>query len=373
MSLSVVTPSYASDPVTIGVSLGLTGKYAEMSDMQLKGFRLWEKDVNKRGGILGKKVLLIVHDNKSSAQIAISDYENLIEKEQVGFVFSPYSSEVTEAVLPVTEKYEYPLLISGASADSIWGKGYKNAFGIYTPAGKYTSGFLEMLVMNNLDDIAIISADDSFSKDIAEGTKKWAVRFGLNITFFEEFKKNTKDFSAIIERVKKSRSKVIIVCGHLEEAINTRLALKASGWFPKAFFASVGPTLPVYHNKLLSDADYVFSSSQWEHHGGITPKGCVHFYESFLDAYKEKPSYHAATAYAAGQLMEEAIKKAGTFDRKKLREIFSAMDIITIIGRYGVDRTGMQVKHFNLIVQWQNGEKEVVWPSELSSAKPIFR
>jgi branched-chain amino acid transport system substrate-binding protein len=55
------------------------------------------------------------------------------------------------------------------------------------------------------------------------------------------------------------------------------------------------------------------------------------------------------------------------------RDILSAMDTMTIIGRYGVDRTGMQIKHFNLIIQWQNGKKEVVWPEELRTAKPVFK
>ncbi len=95
--------------------------------------------------------------------------------------------------------------------------------------------------------------------------------------------------------------------------------------------------------------------------------------DSFIKKYKEVPSYHAATAYAAGQILEAALKRLGNLERNRLRDILSAMDTITIIGRYGVDSKGMQSKHFNMIIQWQNGKKEIVWPKELRTAKPIFK
>ena len=97
------------------------------------------------------------------------------------------------------------------------------------------------------------------------------------------------------------------------------------------------------------------------HPSGNTPRrktpGCNEFYNAYIQGYNEKPSYHAATAYAGGQILEAAIKKAGSLDREKIRVILSSMDAISIIGRYGVDKTGAQIKHFNLIIQWQNGKK----------------
>ncbi|RJQ41034.1 MAG: hypothetical protein C4550_02560 [Nitrospiraceae bacterium] len=95
-------PAFAAEPIKIGVSLGLTGKYSEMSNMQMKGFRLWEKEVNERGGILDRKVEVLIRDDRSDPQTAKSIYEQLILKDKVDFVFGPYSSGITEAILPVT-------------------------------------------------------------------------------------------------------------------------------------------------------------------------------------------------------------------------------------------------------------------------------
>ena len=370
----IALPASAQEPlITIGVSLGLTGKYSEMSDMQMKGFKLWESAVNSRGGILGRKIKLIIYDDKSDPQTAKSLYEHLILNDKVDLAFGPYSSEITEAVLPITEKHGYPLLISGASADSLWQKGYKYAFGIYTPASKYSVGFLELLVRNDLQDIAILHAGDSFSKDIANGTKKWAERFGLKVVLFEGFKKGTENLDAVAKKAKASKAKVLIVCGHFNESVKMRKSLKKINWQPKAYFASVGPAMPAFHTNLKSDANYVFSSSQWEHHEETTIPGCKEFYHAYIHAYNEIPSYHAATAYASGQILEAAIKNAGSIEGEQLRAVLLSLDTISVIGRYSVDKKGKQIKHFNVIVQWQNEEKKIVWPEGLKTADPIFR
>ena len=370
----IALPASAQEPlIKIGVSLGLTGKYSEMSNMQMKGFRLWEKEVNGRGGILGRKINLIIYDDKSNPLTAKSLYEHLILNDKVDLVLGPYSSEITEAVLPVTEKYGYPMIASGASADRLWQKGYKYVFGVYAPASKYTIGFLELLVKNDFKNVAIVYADDAFSKDIAEGTKKWAERFGLKVLLFQGFNKGIQKLDNIARKAKASQADALIVGGHLAESIRMTLSLKRIGWAPKAYFASVGPALQAFHDRLKADSDYVFTASQWEHHGGARPSGCDEFYELYINSYNQKPSYHAATAYAGGQILEAAVVKAKELDRLKLRHILSAMDTISIIGRYSVDNTGMQIKHSNLIIQWQNGKKEVVWPEESRTSEPAFR
>ena len=122
---STAAQSGGAEPVKIGLTLGLTGKYAEMSKNQMNGFRLWEKQVNSRGGLLGRDVKIIIYDDKSDPQTAKSLYEQLILKDKVDLLFGPYSSEITEAILPLTEKYGYPVIASGASSDNLFQKGYR--------------------------------------------------------------------------------------------------------------------------------------------------------------------------------------------------------------------------------------------------------
>ncbi len=371
-----VMPSRAEEPVRIGVTLGLTGKYAEMADRQMKGYRLWEREVNNNGGILGRKVTLVIYDDKSDPRTAKDLYEHLITKDKVDILFSPYGSDITEAVLPVTEKHLFPVLISGAAADRLWEKGYKYIFGLYTPASKYTIGFLELLAKNDVESVAIVHGEDSFSKDVATGAEKWAGRFGLTVRLFEGLRTGAQAPDELARKIMTSRAQALMVCGHVNEAVEMRLALKRIAWHPKAFFATVGPLTQTFLQRLGPDVNLVFSSSQWEHHGGTNPAGWYgspHFYESYVKAYREEPSYHSATAYAAGHILKTALTKAGTLDREKLRSALYKMDSTSILGRFGVDGRGMQIRHFNLIIQWQNGKKEIVWPEELRTAKPLLK
>jgi len=363
---------YSTDePVRIGVSLSLTGRFSIMGNAQMNGFRLWERHVNERGGILGRKVKIIIYDDKSGSETAKGLYEHMILKDKVDFVFGPYSSPITHAVLPIAEKYNYPLLISGGGADSLWEKKYKNAIGVYTPSSRISHGLIELFVRNNIKRIAIVHADDEYSTSVAKSANSWAKRLGLDVLLLEPFKKDTRDLTYLAKKVKDSGAEALIVGGHFNEAVDMRKALKIIDYYPNAYYASVGAALEDYYLELRSDANYTFSSSLWELRANFP--GARKFHDDYLKIYQEPPQYHSALAYAGGQVLENAINRSGSFDKEMVLDTLFKMDTITIIGRYGIDRTGKQIRQHVFITQWQKGKKEIVWPVELATAKPIFR
>jgi branched-chain amino acid transport system substrate-binding protein len=365
------SPAGAVEPVKIGLTLGITGKYSDVSDMQLKAFRLWEKDVNQRGGILGRKVNLVVYNDRSDPQTAKDLYERLIVKDKVDLLFAPYSSELTGAILPITEEHSYPLVASGSSEFRSWQKRNRYLFGFYTPSNKYTVGFLEMLTQYGFDNVAIVHTEETFARNVANGAKEWAERFGLRILFFSELGREPGDAAEMAKNARRMQAQALIVCGYSNDAVNVRMALKKIGWHPRAYYASVGPTLPAYSRKLGSAAHYAFSSSQWEHLGKLP--GSKSFYDLFVKTYHLKPSYHAATAFAAGEIMEAAVRKAQTLKRENIRQALATMETMTIMGRYGDDRkSGKQTKQFPLIIQNLKGRNEIVWPEHLRTARPEF-
>ena len=361
------------NPIIIGGSLGLTGKYAQMSEMKHKGFRLWEEYVNREGGLLGREVKIIIRDDKSSTDTAKEIYRQFIEKGEVDLVLGPYSSGITAAVMPLLESKGYPLLASGAASDTLWQQGYQYLFGIFTPGSRYAVGFLEMIAMSGMTQVAIVSADDSFSTVVAEGTNKWAKRFGLEVIMNLKFKKGTRDLTNIAEQLSATGVPAVVMCGHFNEAIDMRMALKKINYQPTAYFASIGPAMQKYYEILGEDAELSFSSSQWEPSLAYRPEDKAIFLLPFQKAYGMNPAYHAADAFAAGQILAAAVEKAGTLDREEIRNNLASMNYVSIIGRYGVDKTGKQIRHFPINIQWQNGVKKIIWPEELSTGQPIFK
>jgi branched-chain amino acid transport system substrate-binding protein len=369
--VSLHPPCRAAEPIRIGVSLGLTGRFAVMADALNKGFKLWEKNVNARAGILGRPVQVIVKDDRSDPQHAVALYRELITKDRVDFLFAPYSSLITAAVLPIAETYDIPILIAGAAADRLWEQGYRNAIGVYTPASKFTLGFLELMVLHELNRVAIVHADDPFSVDLASYVQKWAPRFALTIVDVTQFQKGDQDLEPLVLNAKEKHAQVLMVCGHMNEAVNIVNALKRIQWRPKALYASVGPALQGFYDRCGSDSELVFATSLWEPRANYP--GARQFNQQFIDAYREAPGYHAGLAYAAGQVLEKAVTEVGSVDRNKVRSALFSLDTMTLIGRFGVDKTGKQVRQHTFIIQWQNGQKELVWPDQIKTAEPVFK
>src|SRR5437762_13139424 len=110
----------AQGPVRIGASLSLTGTYAKLGKNQHEGYKLCEKDLNAKGGLLGRKVQLVVHDDQSTPATAVRLYEKLITEDGVDGVMGPYSSPVTEASVNVTEKYKKVMVAPLAATTSVF-------------------------------------------------------------------------------------------------------------------------------------------------------------------------------------------------------------------------------------------------------------
>lgn len=354
----------------IGVSLSQSGQHTPDGAMQAKAYNLWAQHVNRRGGILGRPVSVIIRDDRSDADAARRIYEDFIERERVDFVFGPFSSGITLAVAPIADRNAYPMLAAGAASDEIWRRGYRYIFGTIPAASRQTMGLLILLAEAGIDRLAIVHTTDAYAVDMAEGTRRWAEQYGIRIVSTQQLARGVGDLAPAARAARQAGARALLMAGHFGESIGMRRALKQIEWTPDAFFASVGPTQDQFGQVLRDDAEGVLATSTWEAREELRYPGSAEFLREFVAAYREVPSFIAAQAYAAGQVLERAIVKAGRFDREAVREALSQLDTEVIIGRYAVDHSGLLVKRFPLVIQWQKGRREIVWPAELRTAPP---
>ena len=364
-------PAAAQGPIRIGASLSLTGTYAEPGRFQSEGYKLCEKDLNARGGgLLGRKVEMVVYDDQSMPATGVRLYEKLITEDKVDAVMGPYSSAISEAVANVTEKYKKVMVAPLAATTSIFKKGRRYAFMMVSPAEVYLEGLVDIAAKRGYKTIAIINEDTLFPKSSAQGTEELARKAGLQVVFKEAYPKGNQDFSGLLTKLKASNPDVLAAATYFDDAVAIARQMKELDVNPRMFAVTVGGDIPRFQELLKQTAEYIYGSSQWE--PTLPYPGAKEFHDAYQKEFKHEPSYHAAAGYAGCVIYAEGVKKVGTLDADKVREALLALKTRTMFGDYQVDKDGAQIAHKTVLLQWQEGKRVVVWPDDLANGKPRF-
>ena len=373
VSLALVVssvPATAQGPIKIGASLSLTGTYAQPGRFQHEGYQLCQKDLNAKGGVLGRQVEIVVYDDQSNPSTGVRLYEKLITEDKVDGVMGPYSSAISEAVANVTEKYNKVNVSPLAATTSIFKKGRKYMFMVISPAEVYLEGLVDIAAKRGLKSIAIINEDTLFPKTSAQGTAELAKKAGMQVVFQEAYPKGNQDFSALLTKLKAVNADVLAAATYFDDAVALARQMRELGVNPKMLGVTVGGDIPKFQELLKGTAEYIYGSSQWE--ATLPYPGAKDFNEAYIKQFKQEPSYHSAAGYAGCMLYAEGVKKAGSLEPDRVREALLALKTRTMFGDYQVDKDGFQTAHKMVLLQWQDGKRVVVWPDDLASGKPRF-
>ncbi len=368
--LAAVLPAGAQGPIRIGASLSLTGTYAKLGKNQHEGYKLCEKDLNAKGGLLGRKVEFVMYDDQSMPPTGVRLYEKLITEDKVDAVMGPYSSPITEAVANVTEKYKKVMVSPLAATTSIFKKGRKHIFMVISPAEVYLEGLVDMAAKRGLKTVAVVNEDTLFSKAAAAGAAELAKKRGMQVVYQEAYPKGNTDFSALLTKIKSLNPDVIAAATYFDDAVALTRQMKELNVNPKMYGVTVGGDLPEFYDTLKTNAEYIYGATQWE--PSLPYPGIKEFFDSYKKEFGHEPSYHSAAGYAGCMTYAEGVKRAGTLDSDKVREALLKLETRTMFGDYKVDADGFQVAHKMVLFQWYEGKKLTVWPDELAAAKPHF-
>jgi len=363
-------PAAAQGPVRIGASLSVTGTYAKLGKNQHEGYQLCIKDLNARGGMLGRKAELVMYDDQSLPATAVRLYEKLITEDKVDAVMGPYSSPVSEAAANVTEKYKKVMVAPLAATTSIFKKGRKYIFMVISPAESYLEGLIDTAAKRGLKTIAVVNEDTLFSKAAASGAVELAKKKGMQVVYQEAYPKGNTDFSALLTKIKAVNPDVIAAGTYFDDAVALTRQMKELNVSPKMYGVTVGGDLPEFYDVLKQNAEYIYGATQWE--PTLPYPGNQEFFDAYRKDFGHEPSYHSAAGYAGCILYAEAVKRAGSLDADKVREQLLKLETKTMFGEYKVDPDGFQTAHKMVTFQWQGEKKVTVWPDDLAQAKPRF-
>src|SRR5438094_10506220 len=322
----------AQGPIRIGASLSLTGTYAKLGRNQHEGYKLCVKDLNAKGGLLGRNVELVVYDDQSTPATAVRLYEKLITEDMVDGVMGPYSSPVTEASANVTEKYKKVMVAPLAATTSIFkrppDKKRYYVFMVISPAEAYLEGLIDMAAKRGLKTVAVVNEDTLFSKAAAAGAVDIAKKKGMQVVFQEAYPKGNTDFAALLTKVKATNADVIAASTYFDDAVALTRQMRELNVNPKMYGVTVGGDLPEFYDTLKQNAEYIYGATQWEH--TLPYAGNQEWFESYKKEFAHDPSSHSAAGYAGCLVYTEGVKRAGSLDADKVREQLLKLAMRTI-------------------------------------------
>jgi branched-chain amino acid transport system substrate-binding protein len=363
--------SLAQQPIRIGASMSLTGKDALQGGYGREGYLLCQKQVNQKGGVLGRSVEFVISDDGSDEKTAVRLYEKLITEDKVDAVLGPYGSPITDAVADITEKHRKLMIAPFAATTSLWEKGRRYLVMLLSPTEGFPEGVLDLAARHGLKTLAVLNEDALGGKAAAKGAIELAKKKGLQLVFAETYPKGTADFSGILNQVKAAKPDVLYAATFLlDDLVAITRQMRELDLNVKMFGTVVYGALPEYYQRLGKPAEYVYSSSLWE--AGLPNPGNQEFVTAYKQEFNRAPALQSVNGYAGCQLFVEAARRAGSLDSDKLREALLKLRTKTVLGDFAIDERGFQIGHKAIAIQWQDGKQVVVWPDELVSGKPRF-
>lgn len=362
---SAASSELDSAPLRIGATMSRQGAYATQGRAAENGYRLCEAHLNEQGGVLGRPVEFVIHDDESNTEKVQELYRQLINEEQVDLILGPYGSTLTEALADVTEQAQMVHITPLAATSSIWEQGRDYLFMVLPPAELFLGGLIDIAAEQQFRRIALVHEDSLFPAAAAQGAQNLAQQRGLEVVSFSHYPSGQQDFSVLARSLAEQDIEVLgMAASNLHDFIKMQRAIKDAGVELKMFGTS--GAVQEFADELGADAEGVFGLSAWE--PGAPNPGAQAFTEAYQDMFGQAPAFHSAGAYASCQLLAGAVETAQSLEQSAIREVLLKLDTTTVFGGFSVDERGYQTAHEGLFIQWQDGAKVVVWPSEVAEA-----
>jgi branched-chain amino acid transport system substrate-binding protein len=397
LSLACAAPSAAQSgqPIRIGYSMALTGGLAPNGKSALLAQKIWEEDVNRKGGVLGRPVKLVYYDDKSAPAEVPAIYTKLLDVDKVDLLMGAYATAQLAPAMPIViARKKLFIGLLGLAVNSEFN--YPNYFAMIpsgpVPKPAFTKDFFALGMAQNPkpQTVAIVAADQEFSINASEGARETAKSSGLKIVYDKTYPPSTNDFSPIVRAIAATNPDMVVVCSYPPDSVGIVRAVNEIGFKPKliggamvglqatAIKAQLGPLLNGWTNY-----DFWLPVPKMEFEG---VDGLIKTYQARAQAegVDALGYYMAPWAYAQLQVMQQAIESTKSLDDGKLGDYVRSTTFKTVVGDVKFGAKGEWAQSRVLQVQFQNvkgndigqfkdvGTQVVVAPAGYESGKLIY-
>ncbi len=333
----------AGDTIKVGVFLPLTGDNAAGGELELRGIKLANK---LHPEVLGKKVELVVADNKSDKAEAASVTARLIEKDKVVTVLGTYGSSLAMAAGNIVKEAKVPAIGTSCTNPQVTANNdyYFRACFIDPFQGTVMANYAYKQGARKVAIVQEVSND--YSVGLAKFFKEAFIRLTNDknaIIDVSNYQTGDKDFTALLTNLKAKNPDAVFAPGNFTESA---LMIKQA--------RQLGMTVAFMGGDTWETQEFIDV-------GGKEVEGCVlstafdrekasteeakKFLKAYTDEYKGEPSALSALGYDSYLIAIDAIKRAGGTDPKKVRDaIASTKDLEAVTGKTTLDKNGDAIK-----------------------------
>ena len=396
--LAMTSPPSASaaEPIKIGFGMGLTGGLAASGKAAVLGMKIWEEEINAKGGLLGRPVKLVYYDDQSNPATVPGIFTKLLDVDKVDLVTGDYGTNLLAPAMPIViahkmtffalfgldvhREFKYPKYFSMQPA------------GGPDPAVTFSKGFFELAMAQDPKPktLAIIAADAEFPHNASDGARKTAKAAGLQIVYDKNYPPATTDYTPIVRAVDAANADIVLSFSYPPDAVGMVRAANEVGLKAKIFGGGlVGLQYASIKQQLGSQLNGIINYDFWEPAKTLVFPGV----DDFLKKYQARAGaegvdplgyYLPPFAYANLQVLQAAVEGTKSLDQDKLAAWLRTHTIPTIVGDIKYGANGEWVEGRVLFVQfhdvqgsdldqWKNDSRQtILWPQQYATGKAIY-
>ncbi len=380
----------AAEPIKLGAILPL----ADITgDQAAKAMKIAVNEINKAGGLLGRKIELIVVDDEMKPEKGAAAVERLVTVDKVDVLIGGMSSGVHLGQIPIMKKYERVTVWMGAASSRC-----EQAIGAtadwyfhlhpwdYEQGASYLEGWTA--INKKSPQIKIDKWFNAYEEG-AFGTagfkagqaqfKEWLNSEGKPRTLEGEPFKSAAlgggDYRTVLRHAKEAKPDIFLWTGYDADALPIMEQAKEIGFAPSIFIGSPPGWPATFGKSPLADAVTLYG--MWAPSIKEVSKVSKHFWDAYIKEFKQEPAtYFAPLGYTNVCFVADGIKKAKTLDKAELIKALADTKYVSPIGETLTMKPSNIIKHQGFtkqkILQWQRGQQQVIWPFEFATAQPVY-
>ena len=355
-----------TNPITIGFGMALTGGLAPIGKAALLAMQIWEKEINAKGGLLGRQVKLVYYDDQSNPATIPGIYTKLMDVDKVDIVVSGYATNMIAPAMPVLIGHNRTFLtLFGLATNSEFN--YPKYFAIQPVGGPkpkeaFARGFFSVAMAQNPKPatVAMVGADAEFPKNAMDGARIVAKELGLKVVYDKTYPPTTSDYSPIVRAIQATNPDIVLVCSYPPDTVGMIRAASEVGLKTKMFGGGMvglqATAIKVQLGPLLNGiVDYDF----WLPWSKLASPASLEFLKKYQDqagaAGVDVLGYYLPPfAYAYMQVLQQAVESAKSLDDEKYADALRKGTFNTIVGEIKFGSNGEWIEPRVLAVQFQN-------------------